>query len=242
MGRCVCDRYDEGALKPRTTLCALFSLISVFELLSEPIVSDSLSSFVSTVEADDSKNVACDAVTDDVSSVTLAFESVAMAESSFDRVCCSDVGDVSEGSGDAVGIVISIGSNSLYSFNDLTMFCRSIGVMCFSRGWLRLKQQFPRINSGRASGMVVAEVVGDISSSSKSSDEAESRLHESSGTGMSVAAAVGLPENGIRGEGVDRDCAFELQQKVSRFHNRQLRFSSRLPSSIACDVLEKSDH
>jgi hypothetical protein len=33
-----------------------------------------------------------------------------------------------------------------------------------------------------------------------------------------------------------------LQQKVSRFHNRQLRFSNRRPSSIACDVLENSDH
>jgi hypothetical protein len=32
------------------------------------------------------------------------------------------------------------------------------------------------------------------------------------------------------------------QQKVSRFQRRQLRFSRRLPSSIACDVLEKSDH
>lgn len=32
------------------------------------------------------------------------------------------------------------------------------------------------------------------------------------------------------------------QQKVSRFHNRQLRFSNLLPSSIACDVFENSDH
>lgn len=30
------------------------------------------------------------------------------------------------------------------------------------------------------------------------------------------------------------------QQKVSRFHNRQLRFSSRFPSSMASEILEKT--
>lgn len=32
------------------------------------------------------------------------------------------------------------------------------------------------------------------------------------------------------------------QQKVSRFHSRQERFSRRLPLCIACPVLENKDH
>ena len=88
--------------------------------------------------------------------------------------------------------------------------------------------------------MVVAG--GDAPSSSSSSDDTESRLEDSSGTGMSVVAAFGLPENVSRGE-LD-GCAFDfdVQQKVSRFHSRQLRFSRRLPSSMACEVLENNDH
>ena len=77
------------------------------------------------------------------------------------------------------------------------------------------------------------------SSSSSSSDNAESRLDESSGTGMSVVAAFGLLEKGVR---EDRACFDGLQQNVSRFHNRHERFSRRLPSSMACEVLENSDH
>lgn len=84
------------------------------------------------------------------------------------------------------------------------------------------------MSSGRAWG---------ASESSSSSDTADSRLEDRSGRGMSVVAACGLKEfaGGERRSG----CA---QQKVSRFQRRQLRFSRRLPSSIACEVLEKSDH
>lgn len=76
---------------------------------------------------------------------------------------------------------------------------------------------------------------------SSSSDAADSRLEESEGT-CSAAAALGLSAIEHRwSDDLDRDC-FALQQNVSRFHNRQLRFSNRLPSWIACDVLDKMDH
>ena len=218
-------------------------LISVFELLWEPTVSDALSSLVSTVEADDSNKVACNTVRDGFC-VVLDVDSGAEVEfnSRFDRSCEADVENGSAVGKVDVGIGMSIGSRFLFSFIETTIFWRSTGVMCFSP-LLLLLHESARISSGRAFGIGVAEVSGDgVSSSSSSSDDAESRLDESSGTGMSVAAAFGLPENDIRGEDVDCACAFELQQNVSRFHNRQLKFSSRLPSSIACEVFENSDH
>ena len=79
--RFVCDRYDDGAppgTNPRTMLCVL---ISVFELLSEPTVCDALSSLVSTVDAEDSRRVACDADTEDGCGVLFWDGSEAVAES-----------------------------------------------------------------------------------------------------------------------------------------------------------------
>lgn len=63
--RLVCDRYDDGAppgTNPRIMLCVL---ISVFELPSELKLCEAFSSsFVSTVDADDSRKLFCDSVTE----------------------------------------------------------------------------------------------------------------------------------------------------------------------------------
>lgn len=73
-------------------------------------------------------------------------------------------------------------------------------------------------------------VVEDDESSSSSTDATESTLVDSSGVcffdrkeGLEVCA---LPV------GVSGNFGFESQQKVSLFHNLQLRFSSLLPSSM----------
>ena len=114
-------------------------------------------------------------------------------------------------------------------------------MRCFSRPLLLLSQESDSRNSGLFDIMVVVFCAGEDSNSSLSSEDVESRLDDSSGTGMSVVAAFGLREID-RGEVVQLACDSGSQQKVSRFHNRQLRFSNRLPSSIACDVFENSDH
>lgn len=130
---------------------------------------------------------------------------------------------------------------------DEKIFSRSTGVMCFSRPLLLLLEESCLRSSGRAletggTGTDVSSCSSSSSwSSSSSSVAAESRLEESSGTGMSVVAACGLTqEHG--GESAARGCWSGVQQKVSRFHSLQLRFSSLLPSSIAWDVLENRDH
>lgn len=185
------------------------------------------------------------------------------------EACCSGVGrvrvkfwsaDVEGGSAAArlgileavvfvgVGIGSAIGSSCLVSLMLCTIFSKSTGVMCFSRPLLVLLKESCLRNSGRAFGIVVElkveDVAGvdDVSSSSRSSDPADSRLVDSSGTGMSVVAACGLTANEHRGESVERACVCGAQQNVSRFHSRQLRFSNRFPSSIACEAFEKSDH
>ena len=147
---------------------------------------------------------------------------------------------------DSVGIRSSIGfgSSSFVSLIEITIFSRSHGVMCFSRPLLVQSRATVCRNSGRALGIVVA-AIGDTaaSSSSNSDSDAESRLEDSAGTGMSVAAAFGLSEHAARVGGmVERAFESGLQQKVSRFQSLQLRFSSRLPSSMACEVFENNDH
>lgn len=60
MARFVCDRYEDGLVKPCTML---WPLISVDELSWEPTwceVCELCESSVATVEADDSRSVACD--------------------------------------------------------------------------------------------------------------------------------------------------------------------------------------
>ena len=110
-------------------------------------------------------------------------------------------------------------------------------MMCFSRPLLLHCIASAPLSSGRA---LVAG--GDGMLSTLPSEDSESRLDESAGTGMSVVAAFGMFERDIRGVGVERACDSGLQQNVSRFQSLQLKFSNRLPSSIACDVFENSDH
>lgn len=86
-------------------------LISVFVLVSDPTVCDSLSSCVVTVEADDSRRVACDALIDAGCGVALCDGSaVAGVESRFsgERLCAvaSEVGSAD------LQIVDGIGSSS----------------------------------------------------------------------------------------------------------------------------------
>ena len=126
--------------------------------------------------------------------------------------------------------------NRFVSLMDLTIFSRSMGVMCFSRPRLVLLLLESTLRSaGCAFGRHVAGQ-DVVSSSSKSSEMALSSEEERAGTGMLVAAAFG------RSETSDLACDSGAQQNVSRFHNRQERFSNRLPSSIAFDAFEKSAH
>jgi len=141
----------------------------------------------------------------------------------------TDVTGATTGSGlnDEAGMTNSTRSRCWLSLIEMTIFSRSTGVMCFSPPRVLLSVERWRVSSGRAWG---------TSESSSSSDTADSRLEDRSGSGMSLVAACGLKEaGGERRSG----CA---QQKVSRFQRRQLRFSSRLPSSMAWEVFEKSDH
>lgn len=217
-------------------------LISVVELSSEPTFSDcrELDSFVSTVDAEDSRMVACEAEGCGVVSSSGVCDCFVESMWSFERSCDADVESGSATAfEDGGGIGRSSGSSCCVSLIEMTIFSRSMGVMCFSRPLLLLLEESVRRSSGRASGMVVWRVA-DVSS--VSSDTADSTLDESAGTGMSVVAAFGRAGNETRGGKVDRACDSGLQQNVSRFHKRHDRFSNRLPSSMACDVLENKDH
>jgi len=211
-------------------------LISVFELSSEPTVCISVEplAFESTVEVDDSM-VSCDSSIFGRGGSVFSQrgrEAIIVGCGVFSAACAG--GALGFDAGVAIGR--SMGSNCFASFMEMTIFSRSTGVMCFSRPLLVLHAESFLLSSGRAAGMLVAGA-DDVSASSSSSEIALSRLLESAGIGMLVAAVLGLNEHRV-----DRACTSGAQQNVSRFHNRQLRFSNRLPSSIACDVFENSDH
>lgn len=161
-----------------------------------------------------------------VDAVVVAGSSKEILEKSWE----TDVTGATTGSGlkDEAGMTNSTRSRCWLSLIEMTIFSRSTGVMCFSPPRILLSVERWRVSSGRAWG---------ASESSSSSDTAESRLEDRSGSGMSAVAACGLKEFA----GGERRSGW-AQQKVSRFQRRQLRFSRRLPSSIACEVLEKSDH
>lgn len=152
----------------------------------------------------------------------------------------------------------SMGSSGLASLIEMTIFSRSIGVMCFSRPRLRLLSvDSLRLSSGRALGM--RGVMGDDASTA-SSLETDSRLEERAGIArvsgcedarwadvvcfVGRAATVVAREGCRHEEGMVREvgCESGAQQKVSRFHKRQLRFSSRRPFSIACEAFENKLH
>lgn len=238
IARFVCERYEDGLVKPWTML---WLLISVDELSCDPTCCEGCESSVATVDAELSSSVACEV---HVCGVAL---DEASSRSNFDRIWDVLVDGGSAAGSAGVGIGSSIGSRRFVSLMDVTIFSRSIGVMCFSRPRLRvLSPDSFRLRPGRARGMR-GVVVCDVECTSKSSsdDEAESSDDESAGIDMSplVAAVCGIMrrcwEGRLRESGRWDSGA---QQNVSLFHSRQLRFSSRLPSSIACEVLENSDH
>ena len=278
--RFVCERYDEGAppiLNPRTTLWLsallwLSMLTSVLELPSEPTVWDAASSsWVPTVDADDSSSVEREAEMD------VGWEELGCGVESLEKeeedasACWDRMGRVEswmEGADAAGGscagrdVDVDVDADrgrrssatswmSGVSWMMAMIFSSALPVMCRSLG-LPDGVHSARFSSGRALGIARAHLPVDAvstNSSTSSSDDSESRLDDSAGTAMSrVAACVSCVKehrscgaNEDVDDDADRAC-LALQQKVSRFHNRQLMFSYRFPWSMACEVLENNDH
>jgi hypothetical protein len=195
--RFVCERYEDVAppgLKPRTMLCVL---ISVDELSCEPDLScDMCELWVLRVEAEAIGKAAVGAMAigaaGSVGAGALGAGAVLVSgwsnvnlEKSWEmEVEGSTVEGTTTGSGlyeDDAGMANSTRSRCWLSLMEMTIFSRSTGVMCFSRATFLLSVERWRVSSGRADG-----------ASSSSSDTAESRLDDNSGTGMSVVAACGL--------------------------------------------------
>lgn len=127
------------------------------------------------------------------------------------------------------------GSMFCLSFMEHTIFSKPRDVMCFS---------LPRLVAMVVGGVRVGEglmwrgAVGDGLGSSdtfESSDAKESTLAESSGT--SLRPGLDLAKS-IAGVVASSGCV--SQQSVSRFHMRQLRFSSLRPFSIESAHFEKT--
>jgi hypothetical protein len=194
--------------------------MAVFELASELSDGDASSSWVWTVEAEDSRSVPCDALMDSECVEWLWEWRVAGADCrcSAGRSCDVETGGefVDLVRGDETGRWR--GSRSLVSSMLRIRLCISLEVICFS---CRSSHELAHLSSGGLFG------------GPQSSSEMESQLVDSWGMESSAAVASSSKEMFSR--------AF-LQQKVSLFHSLQLRFSNRLPLSIACEVLEKSDH
>jgi len=121
------------------------------------------------------------------------------------------------------------GSSSFFSLMLITIFSKPSDVICFSVPLLRLSTCSE--SSLRIDGLMMSRgaVCGFACCSirSSTSDATESTLADSSGIsldfGLELATLIA---------GVVASCGCASQQKVSRFHNLQLRFSSLRPSSI----------
>lgn len=226
---CVCERYDDIllGLKPLTISCVL---ISVAELSEEIILPEGFDALLPRVEADESR--ACDATArlfDDLATLSgcdsfTGGNDLTVGGVGDDGLSLFNMKAGSESEGK--------GSRFFFSCIEMTIFSRSIGVMCFSRPLLRCSVESLLRNPGRTTG----EGGGKASSMS---DSLEETLLDNAGTGMCCLARgdkLHLPASGERGCWVSGE-----QQNVSRFHNLQLRFSSRLPSSIASEILENTE-
>jgi hypothetical protein len=112
----------------------------------------------------------------------------------------------------------------------ITIFSKSSGVMCRSRPLLRTQPESCRWTRGREmfTGAEV-EFASSLSNSIASSSAKESTLPDKSGI-SAVYRPLEFREQ-IEIAGVVALASPCSQQKVSRFHNRQLRFSNRRPSS-----------
>ena len=131
-----------------------------------------------------------------------------------------------------------LGDSGPITFTSLiehTIFSNPSDVMCFS-----LPREAAMVVGGLLFDCVLMlrGTVGDgIESSfvSESSEQIDLTLPESSGTssrpGLDLEMSIA---------GVVVNCGCDSQQRVSRFHMRQLRFSRRLPSSIDSAHFEKT--
>jgi hypothetical protein len=126
------------------------------------------------------------------------------------------------------------GSKSVFSLMLMIIFSRPRDVMCFSLPLLRLSAESSASSRrrlefrGNVAGLTVCVL-------SASSDAAESTLEDNDGTSFALGC-----RRKTRIAGVVARCGCASQQKVSLFHNLQLRFSSRLPSSIDSAHFEKT--
>lgn len=134
------------------------------------------------------------------------------------------------------------GSRSFFSLIVMTIFSRSSGVICRSRPRLRLFTESCLWISGWAMSRG-ADVEEELSvSNSKASSSNESRLPERLGTSvLEYRPSELLDEMEIAGV-VALASDTGSQQKVSLFHNLQLKFSSLRPSSNEPAHLEKTVH
>jgi hypothetical protein len=131
-------------------------------------------------------------------------------------------------------IVSDRGSRSVFSLMLMIIFSSPSEVMCFSLPLLRLSAESSASTGtrfafcGKGAGLAVRVL-------SVSSDAAESTLDDNEGI------SFGLGRRGRTSmAGVVARCGCASQQKVSRFHNLQLRFSNLFPSSIDSAHLEKT--
>lgn len=133
------------------------------------------------------------------------------------------------------------GSRAFFSLMMVTIFSRSSGVMCLSRPRLCVLMLLEscRLRSGLKMfrGAEVA-AVSSLSNSIASSSASESTLPDRSGMSDVDRAAELLGAMEIAGVAFFASSCW--QQKVSLFHNRQLRFSKRRPSSREPAHLEKT--
>lgn len=113
---------------------------------------------------------------------------------------------------------------SVFSLMLMIIFSRPMAVICFSLPLLRLNAE-SSLSSGTRFGFRVKGVPLVVCVCSASSDATESTLLDSSGTSF----GLGLGREMLIA-GVVARCGCASQQKVSLFHNLQLRFSSLFPS------------
>lgn len=128
-------------------------------------------------------------------------------------------------------VLMPNGSRSFFSLIVITIFSKSSGVICRSLPRLLLQAESCRCTLGLVMlrGADV-EALSSLSDSMASSSARESRLPDSSGTSEVYRPSELLCEIDIAG--VVALASPGAQQNVSLFHNLQLKFSSRRPSSI----------
>lgn len=124
------------------------------------------------------------------------------------------------------------GARSGCSWMLTTIFLKADGVRCFSWPLLRLNAESSSSGDDCGSGVVAGE--SSLWDSSESTEAIESTLADSSG--MSLALGCG----GTSMAGVMASFGCGGQQKVSRFHSRQLKFSYLFPPSIESAHFEKT--